>query len=89
MNNVMTSVMAVGAAGAAIYGIRKGMQNGTFQRMPQSISNMMNNNQMQNNAKQQSAGGNMPTQQFTSQMKNSTTGSQNKQQQMGYQMTSQ
>ncbi|WP_368652961.1 hypothetical protein AB4Y30_14645 [Ornithinibacillus sp. 4-3] len=42
-NRVITSLLAVGAAGATIYGIRKGIQNGTFQRLPQQLSNAMNN----------------------------------------------
>ncbi|MCG3420050.1 hypothetical protein [Oceanobacillus jordanicus] len=47
MNNngrgIMTSLITMSAAGAAIYGITRGVQNGTFQRLPQSISNAMNN----------------------------------------------
>ncbi|WP_077596276.1 hypothetical protein [Oceanobacillus kimchii] len=47
MNNrssgMMSSLLAIGAVGAAIYGIRKGMQNGTFKNLPQTISNALNN----------------------------------------------
>ncbi|MFC3040471.1 hypothetical protein ACFOGI_09460 [Virgibacillus xinjiangensis] len=54
MNNrpgMMTSLLTIGAAGAAIYGIRKGVRNGTFQRLPQTVTNAMNNPQMQQMAK--------------------------------------
>ncbi|TXL65775.1 hypothetical protein FHP05_06545 [Cerasibacillus terrae] len=44
---MMTTLMAVGAAGAAIYGIRRGMQNGTFQQMGKSLQNMTNNQGVQ------------------------------------------
>ncbi|WP_430789762.1 hypothetical protein VBD025_04700 [Virgibacillus flavescens] len=50
MNNrkgMMTSMLTIGATGAAIYGITKGVQNGTFKRMPQAVSNAMNNSQTQ------------------------------------------
>ncbi|SET67439.1 hypothetical protein SAMN05216389_12013 [Oceanobacillus limi] len=49
MNNrgMMTSLLTVGAAGAAIYGIRKGIQNGTFQRLPQQLTNAMNSQTVQ------------------------------------------
>ncbi len=46
MNNrqgMMTSILAIGAAGAAIYGITRGVQNGTFKNLPQTISNALNN----------------------------------------------
>ena len=36
----------IGAAGAAIYGITKGVQNGTFKQLPQTVSNAMKNPQM-------------------------------------------
>ncbi|MFC2949812.1 hypothetical protein [Virgibacillus sediminis] len=54
MNNrpgMMTSLLTIGAAGAAIYGITRGVQNGTFQRLPQTVSNAMNNPQVQQIAK--------------------------------------
>lgn len=48
---MMTSLLAIGAAGVAIYGIKKGVENGTFQRIPQNVSNtmssMMNNQTVQ------------------------------------------
>lgn len=44
---MMTSLLAAGATGAAIYGITKSVQNGTFKRMPQAMSNAMNNPQAQ------------------------------------------
>lgn len=47
----MTSLLAVGAAGAAIYGITRGVQNGTFQRLPQTLSGVMNNQAVQQIAK--------------------------------------
>ncbi|RDW18331.1 hypothetical protein CWR48_12175 [Oceanobacillus arenosus] len=46
MNNrqgVMTALITTAAAGAAIYGITRGVQNGTFQRLPGQLSNAMNN----------------------------------------------
>jgi hypothetical protein len=50
MNNrggAMTSLLTVGAVGAVLYGVRRGMQNGTFQRWQQSISNAMTSPQAQ------------------------------------------
>ena len=50
MNNsrgMLTSLLTIGAAGAAIYGITRGVQNGTFQRLPQTVSNALNNPQVQ------------------------------------------
>lgn len=43
----MTSLLTIGAASAAIYGISKGVQNGTFQKLPQNVSNLMNNQTVQ------------------------------------------
>ncbi|RLL47725.1 hypothetical protein D8M04_00110 [Oceanobacillus piezotolerans] len=40
---MMTSLLTIGAAGAAIYGITKGVQNGTFQKLPQQVSNVVQN----------------------------------------------
>ncbi|MGP4038715.1 hypothetical protein ACTWP4_02220 [Gracilibacillus sp. D59] len=40
----MNRLLAAGAAGAAIYGITKGVQNGTFQRLPETVNNALNNN---------------------------------------------
>lgn len=47
----MTAVITTAAAGAAIYGITRGVQNGTFQRLPQQLSNAMNNPTVQQVAK--------------------------------------
>ncbi|MFU0791925.1 hypothetical protein [Virgibacillus proomii] len=50
MNNnrsIMTSLVTVGAIGAVIYGVSRGIQNGTFQRWQQTLSNAMNNPQVQ------------------------------------------
>ncbi|MBM7570736.1 hypothetical protein [Aquibacillus albus] len=50
MNNrrgIMTTLLTAGAASAAIYGITRGVQNGTFQRLPQTINNALNNPQVQ------------------------------------------
>ncbi|QGH36103.1 hypothetical protein GI584_19525 [Gracilibacillus salitolerans] len=44
MMGVMNRLLAAGAAGAAIYGITRGVQNGTFQRLPETINNALNNN---------------------------------------------
>ncbi|MDL4839786.1 hypothetical protein [Aquibacillus rhizosphaerae] len=44
---LVNKVLTVGAASAAIYGIRKGMQNGTFQRLPETINNALDNPQIQ------------------------------------------
>ncbi|RKQ29668.1 hypothetical protein [Oceanobacillus halophilus] len=56
MNNrgMMTSLLTIGAAGAAIYGITKGVQNGTFQKLPQQVSNAVQNS-MNNQTVQQIA----------------------------------
>ncbi|KKB38019.1 hypothetical protein [Bacillus thermotolerans] len=48
MNNqrtVMTSLLAAGAAGAAIYGISRGMRNGTIQQMTQNVTSALTTNQ--------------------------------------------
>lgn len=50
----MTSLITIGAAGAAIYGITKGVQNGTFQKIPQTLSNAFQNT-MNNDTVQQVA----------------------------------
>lgn len=47
MNNrrgMMTSLLALGVTGAAVYGITRGVRNGTFQ---QTVSTMRNNQQGQ------------------------------------------
>ncbi len=54
MNNqrgMMTTLLTIGAAGAAVYGITRGIQNGTFQRLPQTLSNAFNNQTVQQMAK--------------------------------------
>ncbi|HEX6594352.1 MAG TPA: hypothetical protein VF095_07170 [Bacillota bacterium] len=43
----MTTLLTIGAAGAAVYGITRGIQNGTFQRLPQTVSNSLNNQAVQ------------------------------------------
>ncbi len=45
--NMMTSLLTIGAAGAVIYGVTRGIRNGTFQQWQQNISNAMNNSQVQ------------------------------------------
>ncbi|RJS59127.1 hypothetical protein [Bacillus sp. PK3_68] len=50
MNNqrgVLTSILAVGATGAAIYGISRGVQNGTFRQMTKVVSNALNSQPIQ------------------------------------------
>jgi hypothetical protein len=50
MNNrrgMMTSLLALGATGAAIYGITRGVRNGTFQQIPQTFTNAFGNQQDQ------------------------------------------
>ncbi|HEY4601839.1 MAG TPA: hypothetical protein VIG73_11280 [Cerasibacillus sp.] len=50
MNNrrgMMTTLLTIGAAGAAVYGITRGIQNGTFQQMGKQFQNMMNNTGIQ------------------------------------------
>lgn len=50
MNNqqgMMTSLLAVGAAGAVIYGISRGMRKGKFKQMAHNISNMLNSQSVQ------------------------------------------
>ncbi|WP_162632566.1 hypothetical protein [Paraliobacillus zengyii] len=44
---MMNKALTIGAASAAVYGIRKGMQNGTLQQLPEKISNAFNNSQSQ------------------------------------------
>ncbi len=74
MNNnrgMMTSLFTVGAASAIIYGVTRGIRNGTFQRWQQTISNVVKNPQtqpimqpLQNTVNQQS------TEQVTSSLQN-------------------
>ncbi|MBP1969174.1 hypothetical protein J2Z83_001277 [Virgibacillus natechei] len=84
MNNrrgMMTSLLAVGAAGAAIYGITRGVRNGTFQRLPQTLSNAMNNQAVQQIAKPLQ---NMATNQNIQPLANNLqSGTNNAQQQVG------
>ncbi|KAB7709172.1 hypothetical protein F9802_03440 [Bacillus aerolatus] len=50
MNNqrgMMASLLAVGATGAAIYGISRGLRNGTFQQLSQTVSNALNSQPIQ------------------------------------------
>lgn len=54
MNNqrgIMASLLTVGATGAAIYGITRGLQNGTFRQMSNTVSNALNNQSVQQLAK--------------------------------------
>ncbi|MEC5423938.1 hypothetical protein QGM71_10595 [Virgibacillus sp. C22-A2] len=46
-NRGMMTLLTIGAAGAAIYGVTRGVQNGTFQKLPQTISNALNNQNAQ------------------------------------------
>ncbi|WP_257348834.1 hypothetical protein [Pseudalkalibacillus decolorationis] len=72
---MMTSLLALGTTGAAIYGITRGVRNGTFQQLPQTISNVINNAQnqqmtnpleeMTNNQALQQMTNNQPLQQTT------------------------
>ena len=48
---MLTSLITIGVTGAAIYGITRGIQNGTFQRLPQTLSTVLNNPQGQQLAK--------------------------------------
>ena len=43
---MMTSLLTVSAAGAVIYGVTRGIRNGSFQRWQQTISNTMKNPQV-------------------------------------------
>ncbi|KKB34413.1 hypothetical protein [Bacillus thermotolerans] len=49
MNNqrgmMITSLLAAGATGAAIYGISRGLQNGTFQQMSKNVTSALINSQ--------------------------------------------
>ncbi|WP_152657808.1 hypothetical protein [Oceanobacillus sp. CFH 90083] len=64
--NMMTSLLALGAAGVAAYGVTKGIQNGTFQKLPQTISNALNNQNVQQLTKPiQNMMGNQGGQQLT------------------------
>lgn len=42
---IMNKALTIGAASAAVYGIRKGMQNGTFEQLPEKIGNIFSNSQ--------------------------------------------
>jgi hypothetical protein len=44
---MITLLLTIGAAEAVIYGITRGIQNGTFQQLPQTISNTLNNQNVQ------------------------------------------
>lgn len=83
MNNrrgMITSLLAIGATGAAIYGISRGIQNGTFQRLPQQLSNAMNNPAVQQLTKSvQNLGNNQNMQQTIT----NALGTDNSQQQGG------
>jgi len=62
---MMTSLITVGMAGAAIYGITRSMKNGTLQRLPQTIFNGMNKLQPQqftNSLQEQAANQNLQQQ---------------------------
>ncbi|WP_087974140.1 hypothetical protein [Oceanobacillus rekensis] len=84
MNNrrgMMSSLLTIGAASAAIYGITKGVQNGTFQRLPETISNTLNSPQVQQLTQPLQ---NLVNNQNTQQLNNAVQqGTDNLQQQMG------
>lgn len=86
MNNqrgMLTSLITIGAAGAAIYGITKGIQNGTFNRLPQTVSNVLNNPQVQQLTKPlQNMTGVQNNQQVSTPLQGEAA-TQNLQQQMG------
>ncbi|MEI3607099.1 hypothetical protein SPD48_15500 [Pseudogracilibacillus sp. SE30717A] len=86
MNNqrgMLTSLITIGAAGAAIYGITRGVQNGTFKRLPQTVSNALNNPQVQQLTKSlQNMTGNQNNQQISTPLQ-AGTAPQNLQQQIG------
>ncbi|WP_117170935.1 hypothetical protein [Paraliobacillus sediminis] len=44
---LLNKALTIGAASAAVYGIRKGMQNGTLQQLPEKISSAVTNMQSQ------------------------------------------
>ncbi|RDW15900.1 hypothetical protein [Oceanobacillus chungangensis] len=81
MNNrqgVMTALITTAAAGAAIYGITKGVQNGTFQRLPGQLSNVMKNPAVQQFTEPlQNIGNNENMQQLTNTLGSSNTQQQN------------
>lgn len=46
MNNrrsMLNSLLTIGAASAVVYGINRGVRNGTFQRLPQTLSKAVKN----------------------------------------------
>ncbi|PAV29357.1 hypothetical protein CIL05_10815 [Virgibacillus profundi] len=81
MNNrqgMMTTLITTAVAGAAIYGITRGVQNGTFQRLTGQFSNLMNNPTVQQMTNpQQNIGNNQSMQQ---QLTNAVGGSNTPQQ---------
>lgn len=81
MNNrrgMMTSLLTIGAAGAAIYGITRGVQNGTFKRLPQTASNALNNPTVQQVTKPlQNMNNSQNTQQLTNALQGGTSNVQN------------
>lgn len=64
MNSKMNSLLKIGAAGAAIYGLSKGLQNGTIQKIPKQVSNVV-----------QSTMNHQSVQQFTNQVQSVFNGS--------------
>lgn len=69
-NNMMTSLLAIGATGAIIYGVTRGIQNGTFKRLQQPVSNVLENAQQTLQSNQQGI------QQLTSKLQNNVDGNQ-------------
>lgn len=86
MNNqrgMLTSLITIGAAGAAIYGITRGVQNGTFKRLPQTFTNALNNPQVKQLTKSlQNMTDTQNNQQISTPLQGEAA-SQNLQQQMG------
>lgn len=77
---MMTSLLAIGAAGAAVYGITKGMQNGTLQKVPQTISKALNNQNVQQMTQTaQNMMNSQDGQQLTNALKDMGTNNQNMQ----------
>lgn len=74
--NMVTSLLAIGATGAAIYGITRGVQNGTFQKLPQQVTNALQNTMNNQQMAQQPIQNIMNNQKSQQQQTNSTQSSQ-------------
>lgn len=52
-NNIMTSLITLGTAGALFYGVKKGLKNGALNRIIQPMSNMFNQSEQASQSNEQ------------------------------------